>query len=273
MPPLFPADPAPRTVIRALTPNITTVSLPFSRMGRISFGARATLVRLSSGSLAVFSPVPLTAPVRTAVESLAGGDRGGVKYVIAPDIEHHLYISDWKSEFPSAKLLGPRGLPEKRAKAGMTESFDVVFAKSGPEGGKVDEEFDRDFEVEYVAGHPNREVAFLYKPDKVLIQADLMFNLPPEEQYSLAKEERTYGILDKLFAAVTKTEGDMTWTRRFMWYAISRANREGFNKSVRRIDGWDFDTVVPCHGDTMVGDGKERFRRVFQWHLDAKKED
>lgn len=267
--PLLPADPAPRTVIRSLTSNITTISLPFSRFGRISLGARATLVRLSSGSLAVFSPVKLTEPVRAAVEELGGGK--GVAYVVAPDIEHHIGVSEWKAAYPNAKLLGPEGLPEKRANQGKTETFDVVFTK-GKEW-KVDEEFDRDFEVEYVPAHPNREIAFLYKPDKVVIEADLMFNLPPDEQYSLAKSERTNNVLDRIFHAIAKTEGDLTWTRRFMWYAMSSSDREGFNASLRRIDAWDFDTVVPCHGDTMLGDGKERFRKVFQWHLENKKKD
>lgn len=267
--PLFPADPAPRTVVRSLTPNITTVSLPFSRFGRISIGARATLVRLSTGHLAVFSPVKLTAPVRAAVEDLGRGK--GVAYVVAPDVEHHIGISEWKDAYPDAKLVGPEGLPEKRAQQGKTDVFDVVFKKGGRTG--VDDEFDRDFDVEYVSAHPNRELAFLYKPDRVLIQADLMFNLPPEEQYSRARDERTDGPLDRVFRAVARTEGDLTWTRRFMWYAMSRADREGFNASVGRIAKWDFDTVVPCHGETMVGDGKERFRRVFEWHLASEKDD
>lgn len=267
MAPLFPEDPAPRTVVRRLTPDITTISLPFSRFGRISIGARATLVRLSSGSLAVFSPVALTEPVRAAVEELGGGK--SVSYIVAPDVEHHLGISAWKAAYPEAKLVGPKGLPEKRAKQGMNENFDVVFEKAGK--GSVDDVFDRDFEIEYVAAHPNREIAFLYKPRGVLIQADLMFNLPPEEQYSRAKDERTNNLLDKIFRAVARTDGNLTWTRRFMWYAMSRADRPGFNASLRRIDGWNFDTIVPCHGETMVGDGKERFRRVFEWHLEDKK--
>lgn len=266
---LFPADPAPRTVIRSITPNITTVSLPFSRFGRISFGGRATLVRLSSGSLAVFSPVKITEPIRAAVEELGAGK--GVGYVIAPDAEHHLGLSEWKAAYPDAKLIGPEGLPEKREGQGKTETFDVVFAK-GKES-SVDEEFDRDFEVEYVHAHPNREIVFLYKPDRVVIEADLMFNLPPNEQYSLAKSEQTNNVLDRIFHAIAKTEGDLTWTRRFMWYAMSTSDRDGFNASVRRINAWDFDTVVPCHGDTMVRDGKERFQRVFEWHLEDKKKD
>lgn len=264
--PLFPADPGPRTTTRRLTPNITTLSLPFSRYGRISIGARATLVRLTSGSIAVFSPIPLTAPVRSAVEQLGGGK--GVGYVVAPDLEHHLHLSAWKEAWPDAKLLGPEGLPEKRAKQGKDEKFDVVFKKGGDN--KVDDDFDKDFEVEYIPSHPNRELAFLYKPDRVLIQADLFFNLPPTEQYSRCRAMMTNGVLDRTFRAAARTDGDLTWTRRFIW-GLTAWDRAGFNASVGRINGWNFETVVPCHGDTMVGDGKERFRRVFAWHLSDKK--
>lgn len=40
---LFPGDPSKVMVIRQVTPQITTLSLPFSRFGLIRFGARATL--------------------------------------------------------------------------------------------------------------------------------------------------------------------------------------------------------------------------------------
>jgi hypothetical protein len=40
---LFPGDPNKVMVIRQLTPEITTLSVPFSRFGLLKFGGRATL--------------------------------------------------------------------------------------------------------------------------------------------------------------------------------------------------------------------------------------
>lgn len=44
---LFPGDPEQVMVIRQVTPEITTLSVPFSRFGRIKFGGRATLGRFA----------------------------------------------------------------------------------------------------------------------------------------------------------------------------------------------------------------------------------
>lgn len=272
---LVPSNPSDVMVIRDVTPNVVTFSVPFLRVGKIPIGGRGTLVKLTSGSLAIFSPVALTPEAKAKVDSLGGR----VRYIIAPDIEHHIFVSEWAKAYPEAVLIGPEGLPEKRAKMHANpkensnvgdESFATVFTKANKREVKVSPEFDADFEYEFVDAHPNKELVFVYKPDGVLIQADLMFNLPAEEQYSRvpeAEKPKNAGWLARVFMAAQSTEGDAKWMKRFLWYAISRGNREGFNESVQRIAGWDFDTIVPCHGETIVGGGKKVFEKVFEAHL------
>lgn len=283
---LIPSNPADVMVIRDLTPNVVTLSVPFTRGGKIKFGGRATLVRLSSGTLAVFSPVALTPEVRAKVDALvAAGNSPNVapsrkvSHIIAPDIEHHIFLSEWKAAYPDAKLIGPNGLPEKRkeqAAAGTDDKirddpFAVVFP-SGPSklDVTIDAEFDADFAYEFVDVHQNKEIAFLYRPDRVLIEADLFFNMPPTEQYSRVPEsERSPGLLDRLFWGANTLEGDLKWGRRVQWHLMSRANRPSFNESIARIAEWDFDTLVPCHGETVVGGAKAKFVSLFEWHLKA----
>ncbi|KAM0333510.1 hypothetical protein ACHAQA_002173 [Verticillium albo-atrum] len=272
---LIPNNPADVMVIRDLTPNITTFSVPFARFGTIKIGGRATLVRLSSGTLAVFSPVALTDAVRAKVAALGST----VSHIIAPDFEHHIFLSEWKSAFPDAKLIGPEGLPEKRAKQAPTDEkirddpFAVVFT-AGPAKRdlRIDPAFDADFDYEYVDAHPNKELVFFYRPDRVLIQADLLFSLPATEQYSRVPDaQKAPGLADRLFGGLQTTEGDAKWAKRAQWYLFSSKDRTGFNESIQRIGQWDFETIVPCHGDTMVGDGKARFDKVFAWHLNGEK--
>lgn len=43
MPQLFPSNPSATMVIRSVTPDIVTMSLPFARFGLWRFGARGTL--------------------------------------------------------------------------------------------------------------------------------------------------------------------------------------------------------------------------------------
>lgn len=131
---------------------------------------------------------------------------GEVGYIVAPDIEHHIFVSEWARQYPSAKLVGPEGLAEKRAKQRGDpkigpETFDVVFSKENKRALRIGADFDADFDYEYVDGHANLELVFLYKPDRVLIEADLMFNLPATEQYSRAPEEdrKAAGLADAMF--------------------------------------------------------------------------
>jgi glyoxylase-like metal-dependent hydrolase (beta-lactamase superfamily II) len=200
---------------------------------------------------------------------------GNVAYIIAPDIEHHIFVSEWARAFPEAKIIGPEGLPAKRAKMNDDkvgkEAFAVEFKAATKRSTTISPEFDADFEYEFVDAHVNKELVFVYKPDRVMIQADLFFNLPAKEQYSRVPNEAKEGFLSRFFGGIQSTEGDATGMKRFLWYLASKSDREGFNDSIRRIDAWDFDTVVPCHGETIVGNGKEIFRKVFEWHLNGKK--
>ncbi|KAH6630306.1 beta-lactamase-like protein [Chaetomium sp. MPI-SDFR-AT-0129] len=278
---LIPSKPDDVMVIRDITPNVVTFSVPFLRHGQFPIGGRGTAVRLTSGGLAIFSPVALTPSAQAKITSL-GGD---VRYLIATDFEHHIFLSEWATAYPNAKLVGPEGLPEKRAKVHNDpkighEPFAVVITRdqssSAPEATRkpihIGEDFDADFEVEYLPTHPNKELVFFYRPDRVLVQADLMFNLPAVEQYSRVPEAEKprMGVLQRFFNSFQNTEGEALGMKRFLWHVVSRGDREGFEKSVKRIAGWDFETVVPCHGETIVGGGKGVFEKVFSWHLVGK---
>ena len=97
----------------------------------------------------------------------------------------------------------------------------------------------------------------------------MMFNLPANEQFSRTGEDPTSGTLTKIFTGFQNTVGLATWQRRFLWHIASAGDREGFNQSVRKIAGWDFDRIIPCHGDVIESGGKGVFKRVFDWHLNA----
>ncbi|GFF23383.1 hypothetical protein IFM61606_08815 [Aspergillus udagawae] len=264
---LFPGDPSQVMVIRKVTPEITTFSVPFSRFGLLKFGGRGTLVKLRTGSLAIFSPVALTPEVQEIIAS----EGGKVQYIVAPDIEHHLHISTWKSAFPAAQIIAPDGLYEKRQTSPAyndSAAFDHVFTKDGKHSLSISDEFHADFEVEYMDGHGNREIVLCHKPSRTLIEADLLFNLPCTEQYARSEESPTAGLLNRVFMPLLKARASPpTGHRRFAWYVLSKQDRASFAESVRRIYGWDFDRVIPCHGDVIEEGGKGVFRSVFEWFL------
>ncbi|KAH9884191.1 beta-lactamase-like protein [Xylariomycetidae sp. FL2044] len=272
---LIPSNPDDVAVIRNITPNVVTVSVPFARFGKVRVGGRGTIIRLTSGTLAVFSPVALTEGTKAKIAEMGGR----VGYLIAGDMEHHIFLSEWKRAYPDAKLIGPRGLPEKRAgvkgdeRIGHEEFAFVYDASNRADNRGPGEDFAADLEVEFVDAHPNKEIVLLYKPDRVLVQADLLFNLPAAEQYSRVPDAQRQGsgLLNRVFESVNSTQGEAKGLKRFLWYLLSSRDRPGFNASVQRIDGWDFDTIIPCHGETVESGGKALFRKVFEWHLQGHK--
>jgi len=264
---LVPKNPSEVMVIRKISPAITTLSLPFFRFGRLRIGSRGTLVRLQSGGVAVFSPVALTPEVKETVAAL-----GEVKYIAALDIEHHIFLGPWHEAFPNAKVLGPEGLAEKREKQKNEKvPFSTVFTATNKETIKVDPEFDAEFEYEYVHGHMNKELVFFYKPEKTIIEADLLFNLPATEQFSKTGQPANTGFLTKLFGALNGTSGAAMGQRRLIWYGPSSKDRPAFNTSIAKINKWDFDRIIPCHGDVIETGGKGIFQKVMAWHLEGQK--
>jgi len=264
---LTPTNPEEVMVIRAINPFITTLSVPFWRYGKIRIGGPGTLVRLASGGVAVFSPVALTPAVKETVASM-----GELKYIAALDMEHHIFLGPWHEAYPNAKVLGPDGLAEKRKKQNdAAVPFFKLFTKDGSTS--VDAEFDKEFDTEYVYGHINKEIAFLHKPTKTLIEADLMFNLPATEQFSKTGESATQGFLTKQFINLNSTAGTAMGHKRLVWYGTSSGDKPAFNRSVSKIDGWDFETIVPCHGDVIEKDAKSVFEKVFGWNLEAFKKE
>ena len=145
--------------------------------------------------------------------------------------------------------------------------FDVVFTPDKKQA--LDAELEAEFEYEYVHAHPNKELVFNHKPTRTLIEADLVFNYPPTEQFSRTGVAPTAGIWTKLFGALTNTTGPALGQRRLIWYALSPNNRSAFNQSVANINRWDFDRMIPCHGDVIDTGAKTVFQKIMEWHLAA----
>lgn len=263
-----PTDPASVMVFRDILPNLMTLSSPFARFGRLKVGGRGTIIKLQTGALAVFSPVALTDDVKSKIQSM-GND---VKYISAMDIEHHIYLTPWAKAYPQAEVIGMEGLPEKREKDEDTRGtkFSHVFTQSNKKDMKISEEFDNEFEYEYMHSHQNKELVYYHKPTKSMIQADFIFNLPATEQYSRSGENATSGFLTKLFIGLMNTKDDAIWQRRFIWYLSGSADRAGFSESVNRMKRWDLERIIPCHGDVIETGAQGVFDIITLWYREGR---
>jgi hypothetical protein len=79
--------------------------------GTVPIGGRSTAIRLTQSTekgIFVYASSPVSPSTKSAIEKLSseagpGMDAGQVKWIVAPDGEHGMYISDWQKAFPNAK--------------------------------------------------------------------------------------------------------------------------------------------------------------------------
>ncbi len=74
----------------------------------LPYTTRMTIVRLSDGGLWVHSPIQFSNSIREQINNL-----GQVKYLIAPNHLHHLFLSEWVSAYPSAEVYGTNEVIKK----------------------------------------------------------------------------------------------------------------------------------------------------------------
>ena len=57
----------------------------------------------------------------------------------------------------------------------------------------------------------------------------------------------------------------MSRQKRILWYLAGAKDREGFKESAKRMHEWNFDRMIPCHGDVIGTGGKVVLDRVTEW--------
>lgn len=60
---------------------------PFKRLGILPVGGRSTAIKLKSGDVWVLASTTLDPPTKSKIDEM-----GRVRYIIAPDTEHSMYI-------------------------------------------------------------------------------------------------------------------------------------------------------------------------------------
>lgn len=232
-----------QTVIREVTKDVWTFSTPFSRFGIIPIGGRSTAIKLASGDVWVLASTPLNDVTKAKLNEL-----GPVKFIVGADAVHHMFLTEFKKEYPAAKMFAPQDAIEKKLKENPELKFDGAWGKD-PEGTTYS--FESDIQHCYFPGHQNKEVVFFHPTSKTLIEADLLFNLPCNEQYSKTSSSGKVPVIGSLlqpFGALHK---------KFAW--ATGIDKEAMKRHCKIVAGWDFERIIPCHGDVVEKNGKEAF--------------
>ncbi|GAA5974122.1 hypothetical protein JCM21900_001246 [Sporobolomyces salmonicolor] len=255
-----PAPPNPQLVIRKLNQSTTIFSVPFKRGNTVPFGGRSTAIKLQSGDVWVAASHPLCPATLETITSM-----GPVKHLVMLDAEHGMYLKSYFDAFPEARLYMPAGGVKKwKSKGILPENSTKYFSYGegspdpleGETGGEIKS---ADFGRAFI----NEDIAFYHAPTKTLIEADLLFNLPPTEQYSKTDERPTIPFLSNLMRPGTSGH------KRFLWYLASKDRKE-MGVQAKIVADWDFDRVIPCHGDVIETGGKKAWLDTYADFLEQQ---
>lgn len=223
-------------MLERLDRDLWTAAAPFG-VGGLQLGVRMTAIRLSGGGLFLHSPIHYTEELRAALEPL-----GPVRFLVAPNKVHHLYLGEWKLAFPEAKLWGPVGLPDKRKDL----RFDGVLIDR-PDAAWAD----RIDQLQLYGAPHTSEVVFLHKPSRTLILTDLAFNIRGPVNW-----------LTRAYLRIGSCYGRLATT--LIMRMVIR-DKKAARESLERICQWDFDRIVVCHGDVLEHGGPGALREALAW--------
>ncbi|OSD02699.1 hypothetical protein PYCCODRAFT_1452177 [Trametes coccinea BRFM310] len=238
-----------KCAIREVAPDVWTFSCPFSRFGLIPFGGRSTAIKLSNGDVWVLASTPLDEATKSKLAEI-----GPVKWIVGADAVHHLFLGDYKKQYPDAKLIAVDEAAKKKAKEGL--KFDGAW---GADPASTRYGFEGDVQHCYFSGFKNKDVAFFHPKSRTMIEADLLFNLPAREQYSKTGSPGYFPIFGNL--------NPYSWAhKRFAWSL--GVDKEAMKRDVKTVAGWDFDRIIPCHGDVIEKNAKAAWLEAYKWYMD-----
>lgn len=219
--------------------NIWLVGGPTTEVFGFRYPTRTVIIRLSDGGLFVWSPTNLTDELRSSVDAL-----GDVRFLVAPNSLHHLFLGEWREAYPAAKLYAPPGLRHRRKDL----TFDADLDDMPPP------EWSRDIDQVVVRGNLiTTEVAFFHYASRTAIFTDLIQHLDPS---ALAGWRAQVARFDLMAGPQPETP------RKFR---IAFFNRGAARKAIRHALAWPTARVVMAHAVPVEHEGQAFLVRVFGW--------
>lgn len=230
-------------VLREFGPEIWIVDGPtVTAAAGFHYPTRMAIIRLCDGGLFLWSPVALTDDLRAEMESL-----GDVRYLIAPNSLHHLFVGDWQQAYPNAKAYAPPGLRQKRK--------DLKF--DGDLGDAPIADWAEDIDLVVMRGSLiTAEVVFFHRKSGTVLFTDLIQHFQPQW---FKGWRAIVARLDLMVAA------EPAVPRKFRAAFI---NRTAARASIRRILDWPAEKVLMAHGDPITEGGRDFLHRAFRWLAD-----
>ena len=221
--------------------ELWTADGPIVTVMGFDFPTRMTVIRLSDGALFIWSPVALSRELQRAVEVL-----GPVRHIVAPNSLHHLFIGEWQTAYPEAKLHAAPRLREKRPDL----RWDTEL------GDKPAADWSNDIDQVVVRGNRiTTEVVFFHRRSRTAIFADLIQNF----ESGWFEGWRAFAAKLDLMTAPRPTV--------LRKYRATFTDRTIARNAIERIIEWPTEGVLAAHSPLIANDGRAAIAHAFGWLL------
>ena len=213
----------------------------------LEVGTRMTVIKLEDDSLVLISPIEINSELQQQLDKL-----GKVKYLVAPNLFHYLYLASAQQLYPDAAIFAPPGLNIKQPSL----KIDRVFTQDAIE-------FAIELEYTLLTGFqvfvPPKislvnEIVFYHPHSKTLIITDSAFNF-----------DRTFPTITQLAARIIGSYGVLkpSWLEK-----IAVKDTMQLKEAADKVLQWDFERVIMAHGQIIETNAKRQLTDAYRWLLD-----
>lgn len=227
------------TRLEAFGPDIWLADGPVVDFYSFPYSTRMAVIRLANGDLFIWSPVALDADLRAEIDAL-----GRVAHLVSPNKIHHLFMGEWKTAYPQARLYASPGLPARRRDL----AFDAVL-DDAPELAWQDQ-------IDQVALTGNlflTEIVFFHRASRTALVTDYLQNFRHDQ---FKGWRRWVARWDGLMQPQSSAPREL----RLMYW-----NRRKGRAALARILAWGPEKVVVAHGELVHSQGAAFIRHGFRW--------
>ncbi|PSW21846.1 DUF4336 domain-containing protein [Photobacterium sanctipauli] len=209
------------------------------KMSGIPVGARMTVIKLDEQKLLIHSPIQLTTKLQLELSKL-----GQVHAIVTPNMNHHLFLSEWWLAYPDAYFFAPPGLQNKRTDL----AFDDALSAHSP---KI---WQHQLYQTLLRGSDRMEEVIFCDPEsKTLIVGDTLAWLKPSTNICT----QMLGLINGCYLNPAMP---YYWRRTFN-------DKTRLRQSLQEILTWPFERIILSHGQVIDRGGKDSFHHAFRWAL------
>jgi hypothetical protein len=207
--------------------NLWIADGPTVRFFGMKYPTRMVVVRLGDGSVWINSPVPATREEAEQLERI-----GPVAHLVSPTRLHDWRLEQWAAFFPQARVWKARSLGDTPPQAWKADLDQLLFR-----GSRV-----------------LSESEFFHRRSGTLVMGDFIQNFQPCRGRVLRNAFLAFGGI---------LQGGAPRDLRLSF--AGKRHMELGRQSLRELLAWDFDKLVPAHGDCVESDAKAFVERSFRW--------